>query len=232
VLALFAAVVMIAGFVQGTTGVGFALIVAPVLGLLAPDLVPVSLLMLMIPLNVYVAWRERHALDRSGATWITVGRFVGAFGGLWLLTALPAHLRNSLLGAITILAALVTLLAPSFTPDRRALVGVGLVTGVTETATGIGGPPLALAYQHQAAPTLRSTLAFCFLVGQLMSLALLAAAGRVRAAHFETALMLVPALAIGAAASRLVHERVGGRLLRVLVLLFAISAGAVLLARG
>jgi hypothetical protein len=26
--------------------------------LLAPDLAPVSLFMLMIPLNVYVAWRE------------------------------------------------------------------------------------------------------------------------------------------------------------------------------
>jgi uncharacterized protein len=36
--------------------------------LLAPDLVPVSLLMLMIPLNVYVAWREWEALDRSGVT--------------------------------------------------------------------------------------------------------------------------------------------------------------------
>jgi hypothetical protein len=40
--------------------------------LLAPDLVPVSLLMLMIPLNVYVAWREWEALDRSGVTWTTL----------------------------------------------------------------------------------------------------------------------------------------------------------------
>ena len=58
VFALIATGVMVAGFVQGTTGVGFALIVAPILALLAPELVPVSLLMLMIPLNAYVAWRE------------------------------------------------------------------------------------------------------------------------------------------------------------------------------
>jgi hypothetical protein len=49
--------------------------------LLAPGLMPVSLLMLMIPLNVYVAWREWEALDRSGVTWTTVGRFLGTFGG-------------------------------------------------------------------------------------------------------------------------------------------------------
>jgi len=64
--------------------------------LLAPDLVPVSLLMLMIPLNVYVAWREWEALDRSGVTWTTVGRFLGTFGGLWLLTTLTSSLLNVL----------------------------------------------------------------------------------------------------------------------------------------
>jgi uncharacterized membrane protein YfcA len=232
VFALIATGVMVAGFVQGTTGLGFALIVAPILALLAPDLVPVSLLMLMIPLNVYVAWREWGALDRSGATWITVGRFLGTFGGLWLLTTLASSRLNILIGAVTILAAIATLIAPSFTPDRRALVTAGLVTGVTETATGIGGPPLALVYQHQGAARLRSTLAVCFLVGQLMSLATLATAGRVSASHFEAAVMLVPALAIGAAVSRLIHDRVGGLLLRAFVLLFAIVSGTVLLTRN
>jgi uncharacterized protein len=230
--AVIAAGVMVAGFVQGTTGVGFALIVAPLLALLAPQLVPVSLLMLMIPLNVYVAWRERAALDRPGAAWITAGRFAGTFGGVWLLATLsPRHL-DLLIGAVTVVAAIATLVAPSFTPDRRALVAAGVITGVTETATGIGGPPLALVYQHQAAARLRSTLALCFLVGQLMSLALLAAAGRVSSSHFAAALALVPALAVGAVVSRLVHDRVGGRPLRVFVLLFAIASGTVLLLRS
>lgn len=137
VFALIAAGVMVASFVQGTTGVGFALIVAPILALLAPDLVPVSLLMLMIPLNAYVAWREWQALDHSGAAWITVGRFLGTFGGLWLLTTLTSSLLNILIGAVTILAAIATLIAPSFTPDRRAPVAAGVVTGITETGTGL-----------------------------------------------------------------------------------------------
>ena len=119
VFAPIATGVMVAGFVQGTTGVGFALIVAPILALLAPDLVPVSLLMLMIPLNVYVAWREWGALDRSGATWITIGRFIGTFGGLWLLTALTSSFLNTLIGAITILAAVATLIAPSLQTGPR-----------------------------------------------------------------------------------------------------------------
>jgi hypothetical protein len=229
--AFIATGVAVAAFVQGTTGVGFALIVAPIVGLLAPALLPVSLLVLMLPLNAYVAWRERAALDRSGASWITLGRVPGTFGGLWILAALPATYLNFLIGAVTILAAVTTLALPSFRATRHGFIAAGLVTGITETATGIGGPPLALVYQHHAPGVLRSTIALCFLVGELVSLAILALAGRADAKQFTAALLLLPALAAGAVLSRFVHHRVQGRGLRAFVLLFAIVSGAVLLLR-
>jgi uncharacterized membrane protein YfcA len=59
-------------------------------------------------------------------TWTTVGRFLGTFGGLWLLTTLTSSLLNVLIGAVSVLAAIATLIAPSFTPDRRALVAAGV----------------------------------------------------------------------------------------------------------
>lgn len=230
--ALIAVAVIVAAFVQGTTGVGFALIVAPVLALLAPALLPVCLLVLMLPLNVYVGWRERAALDRTGASWITLGRVVGTFGGLWVLSAFSASALAIFIGAATILAATITVFMPSFEPGRQAFVAAGLVTGVTETATGIGGPPLALVYQHRAAPILRSTIAFCFLVGELVSLAFLAAAGRASLFQVAMAALLLPALAIGAWLSRHAHHRLDGRVLRGFVLVFAVASGAVLIARA
>jgi uncharacterized protein len=231
-LVITAVVVLTAAFVQGSTGLGFALIVAPVVGLIDPVLLPVVLLVLMIPLNSYVAWRERHALDAGGAGWISVGRTAGTAGGLWVLVAVPASSLNLLIGASTALAALATLLAPSFLPGRRALLAAGAVTGVTETATGIGGPPLALVYQHRSAPVLRSTVAVCFLVGEVLSLALLAVTGKVDARQLEVALLLVPALVAGALLSRSVHHRVDGPLMRSLVLAFALVSGAVLIVQG
>jgi len=224
--------VVVGAFVQGTTGVGFALIVAPLMGLFAPALLPVCLLVLMLPLNAYVAWRERAALDHSGARWVTFGRFLGTFGGLWILAALPANYLNVLIGAVTIAAAVTTLVLPSFRAGRQSFMAAGVVTGITETATGIGGPPLALVYQHSPAAVLRSTIALCFLIGQLISLAILAIAGRTDAHQFSAALLLLPALAVGAVLSRYVHARVDGRGLRAFVLLFAIASGAVLLVRG
>lgn len=231
-LLLLSAVVAVGAFVQGTTGLGFALILAPVLAIVSPGLVPVTVLALMVPLNVYVAWRERRALDWRGAGWITAARFAGTFGGLWILAALSAKGLAIAIGAATILASVATLAAPSFAPGPKSFLVAGLVTGVSETATGIGGPPLALVYQHRPAAMLRSTIALCFLVGQLVSLALLALAGRAHVHELFAALLLLPALALGAFASRAAHHRVGGRGLRAFVLAFAIVSGAVLLLRA
>ena len=221
--------VLFAAFVQGSTGVGFALIAAPVIGLLRPELLPVCVLVLMLPLNLYVIWRERHAVDRGGATWITGGRVLGTAGGLWVLTALSATQLAWFVGLSTIAAAVATLLMPAFSPNRRAFVAAGLVTGVTETATGIGGPPLALVYQHHAPATMRSTIALCFLLGQLMSLATLLATGHVSAVQLSAVTSLLPALVLGALLSRLVHHRINGRFLRIFVQVFAIVSGVLLL---
>lgn len=227
-----ALLVLVAAFVQGTTGFGFALIVAPVVGLIEPTLLPVVLLVLMIPLNVYVAWRERHALDTGGAGWITAGRIAGTAGGLWVLVAVPASGLSLLIGGSTVLAALGSLLAPAFVPGRGALVAAGAVTGVTETATGIGGPPLALVYQHRPAPQLRSTVAVCFVVGEVVSLAVLGATDKVDGHQLWTALLLLPALGVGALLSRAVHHRVDGALMRTLVLGFALTSGVAVLVWG
>jgi len=231
-LIVISLVVVFAAFVQGASGVGFALIVAPVIGLLRPELLPVCVLVLMLPLNFYVAWRERAAIDRTGASWITAGRILGTAGGLWVLAVLSANHLALFVGLSTVAAALVTLVMPAFSPGRPAFVAAGLVTGVTETATGIGGPPLALVYQHHAPPIVRSTIALCFLVGELVSLATLLAAGRIGSAQLVAALSLLPALLIGAGLSRVVHARINGRFLRAFVQLFAITSGVVLLARA
>ena len=87
-------------------------------------------------------------------------------------------------------------------------------------------------YQHDAAGTLRSMLAICSLLGQLMSLAFPVTAGRATSAQFAAALILTPALVVGAMLSHLTHGRVGGRALRAFVLIFAVSSGTLLLVRG
>jgi uncharacterized protein len=224
---LMGVTVLVASFVQGSTGMGFALIAAPIIGILQPLLLPVFLLVQMIPLNAYVAWRERHALDQVGTTWISAGRLVGTFGGLWVLLMVTASRLSLLIGIFTVLAVLATLLLPPFHPGRRALLTAGLVTGVTETATGVGGPPLALVYQHRPAAVLRSTVASCFLIGEVISLATLALSGKVAPDQIWSALLLLPAVGAGALLSRMVHHRLDGAAIRYVVLGFALVSGII-----
>ncbi|APR96759.1 permease [Pandoraea thiooxydans] len=222
-------VVLVAAFVQGSVGVGFGLIVAPVIGLLAPQWLPVTVLILMLPLNAYVCWREHPELDRGGATWVTAGRVIGAFGGVWIITRISAHDLSLLIGVATILAALATIYAPAFTPGRKAFMTAGLITGVTETATGIGGPPLALVYQYHPGPALRSTIALCFAVGEVISLGLLSASGRVTAHLALQAITLIPAMVVGVMASRFARHRLDDRVMRSCVLGFALISGVLIL---
>ncbi|MDI5932461.1 sulfite exporter TauE/SafE family protein [Halomonas kalidii] len=219
----------IAAFMQGAIGIGFALIVAPVMGFLRPDLLPVALLVLMLPLNLYVALREREAIDWRGTAWIGVGRLPGTFLGLGILLIMSTNGLNQLIGVSTVLAVLAALFAPVFRPRAGACASVGLVTGVTETATGVGGPPLALLYQHRPGPELRSTIACCFLMGELVSLAILAAAGKVQPDQVMWSLYLLVPLLVGSVASRAMHHRLDARRLRQGVLMFALVSGVVLM---
>jgi hypothetical protein len=216
-------------FIQGSTGMGFALIVAPVLGILQPSLLPVGLLVLMLPLNAAVAWRERAAIDLMGTKWITLGRVLGTFGGLWVLIVLPLNYLNILIGVSTIAASVATWLAPVFSPGKRAFVSTGVITGITETATGIGGPPLALVYQHMPVATLRASVALCFLIGEVVSLVVLAGSGHLESSGITPMIWLLPALLAGMLLSHRVHKSINGRFLRNFVMVFAITSGVFVL---
>jgi uncharacterized protein len=119
-LILLSLAVALAAFVQGSIGVGFALMMSPLLGLFEPTLLPVGVLVLMLPLNAYIAWRERQRIDFAGAGWITAGRVVGTAGGVWVLAALSASALNIFVGAAILAAVLVTLAMPRFEPGRPA----------------------------------------------------------------------------------------------------------------
>ena len=226
------AIVLVGAFIQGSTGMGFALITVPVFSLLQPSLIPVVVLFLMLPLNAYVAVRERHAIHWYGVRWITLGRFLGTFAGLWILTVVSGRSLELFIGISTVAAALLALAAPEFSPGKHTFNVVGLITGITETSTGVGGPPLALAYQHSSGPTLRATVAVCFLIGEIISLVVLAISGVIEVQMLrDTAALMLPLL-VGAWLSRYVHHRLDGPVVRILVLGFALVSGLVVCLRA
>ena len=111
--------VTVAGLIQGAIGVGFALVVAPIAAIIRPDLLPGGILVLMLPLNAFVAWRSHF--DLRSVSWITAGRFDGTFVGFWILVAVTTPILNLIVGATTVLAAVATKFAPNSRRVRRPI---------------------------------------------------------------------------------------------------------------
>lgn len=229
---MVAVTVFVASITQGSTSMGFALISAPIIAMVDPSLLPAWLLIMMVPLNVYIVLRERHAINYHATRWISVGRIVGTFGGVWILVAIPASWLSTLIGSAIILASVASFLIPVFNPSRNALSIAGIVTGIAETATGIGGPPLAIVCQHMQVATMRATSALCFLIGQIVSLAVLALNGHTTVHQLNSALIMMPALLTGMWVSHLLHHRINSKNLRKAVLIFALISGTIILLRA
>src|SRR5262249_15446354 len=110
------------------------------------------------------------------------------------------------------------------------LFGAGVLSGFMGTVSGIGGPPVALLYQHDSGPTLRATLPRYFLVGGAITMVTLVAVGKLGGSELLQALVLVPGMLVGLAGSSWLAGHVDRRTARPFVLvLSSLAAVSVLL---
>ena len=232
ILAVLAVAVAAGAVIQGSIGFGYALLAVPAMALVLPWAVPVTPLLLALPMTVLMSTREWRSIDTGGFVLITAGRLVGTVAGVALLILAPKGWLSTLTGLLIVAAALGSFLSPNFEVNDRTRIAGGVASGVVGTVAALGGTPLALVYQDRSGPELRSTLAISFVVGILMSLAGLWLAGKVEARHAVLALELLPCLLVGLWASRWVVARLDERWLRPAVLAFAAIAGAAIVFLG
>lgn len=213
---------------QGSIGFGAGLVAAPVIALLAPELLPALVVMLAFLVTLMVTVRERAHLDIRGAGWALLGRIPGSVLGAWLAVAMST-VALSWLVAFAVLAGVGSaFLGWRPTPSRLVLVTAGGISGVMGTATAIGGAPMAIVWQGQPPARLRGTMSAFFLVGSLISVILLASAGAVTAGTLMAFLWLTPVVLLGFLLSRLLNRFLDARRQR-LVALTVSAAGALLL---
>jgi uncharacterized membrane protein YfcA len=231
-LALAFVVVALAAYVQASFGFAYALLAAPLLQLVSPDLVPGPVLFSSLALSGLTAWRERAWLDRRGVGFALLGRIPGALLAGLALGLFAARTYDIVFGSLVLVATSVSLWGGGFRPTPVALVGVGFASGFMGTLTAVGGPPMALVYQHASGPTLRSTLNAYFAVGATISIGVLAAAGRFGLHESLWGIALVPPLAVGFYASRFTHGRLEGPQLRAALLSIAALASLAVVVRA
>jgi uncharacterized protein len=108
----------------------------------------------------------------------------------------------------------------------------GFVSGITGTATSIGGPPLAILYQHQRPRVVRTTLAVYFVIGAALSIVGLLLAGEMTRDEVLLAGLLLPTLVVGALLARPLRDRLAGPRFRAGVLVVCAVSALALLGRS
>ena len=204
--------------VQGSTGLGFGMIAAPILMMINPLFVPGPLLVLAMLVSSLIAIREWHEIDWRGLSVATVGRIIGTvFAGL-TIAVLPLSIYGLIFGLTVLIAVLLSAKGWKVVPSNKNLTIAGFASGYMGTLTSIGAPPMGLAYQHKSGPVIRSTLSMFFVIGAAISVAMLIAVGNFSMHQFTISLAFLPALLLGFWTSGWLVPRVKGRVVRYAVL--------------
>lgn len=195
-------IVLLAGIVSGLAGFGSAIVSVPVLMVLMPPrlVVPVVQLLSSV-IHVFVladAWRSLNL--RRIWPLILAGVSSVPLGTCFLLL-LDASTLRLLVGGTVLLCALAMLLGwqRPVRRERLMLVLVGLVSGVLNGSTGMGGPPVILFLTNQDVEkqSFRVNLIFYFACLGVVSLISQYVGGLMTAEVIKNWLMLVPAAILG-----------------------------------
>jgi hypothetical protein len=231
VVAVLAATLVVGAAVQGMVGLGLGLVAAPVTMLLEPALMPELMLWLAMLLPMATLAREHQEIDWGGLGWSLGARAPGTAVGVALVAAFSTRSLGIAVGLMVLVSVALTAKAVVVPVNRGSLVAAGFASGITGTATSIGGPPLAIL-QHRSPRQIRTTLAVYFLLGAAFSLTGLMLGSRLEAGTLLLALVLSPCLVVGLTLGRLLHGRLPRERVRFAVLGVCAASAVVLLVRS
>ncbi|HEY7633804.1 MAG TPA: sulfite exporter TauE/SafE family protein [Thermoleophilaceae bacterium] len=237
-VALVAAFALAGACVQATTGMGFALILTPIMfALLSPVGAIVAVTLLGLELNLLVLFAEgrRPRVAWREVTPILAAVVPGTVCGVLVLRVLPKPLLQVAVGLAVIGAVLVRLRAVRAAAAAAAApatagpgrLAVGFATGALTTSAGVSGPPLALWLSRRglAPADFRDSLTALFLATGIIGLvALLPVLGH---AHLQPALLVVPVACVlaGHAVGSRAFARLDARAFEPLLLAVILAAG-------
>ena len=223
--------VLFGATLQGSVGFGMGLLASPILILIDPGFVPGPILLSTTVLTVLLVYRERTAIDFHGIQWAMVGRLVGTVLASAILLVVSADQLVLLIGVFILSAVGMSLSGFRFDPIRPVLVVAGMLSGLLGTVASVGGPPMALVYQHAAGARIRSTMSGFFLLGTILSLGALWYVGRFDAYEIQLTLVMLPSVLTGFVLSKWTAVYDDRGYVRPAVLSVAAGAGLLVIIR-
>ena len=219
-------IIVIGAFVQTAIGFGLAVIAAPLLFFINPYYVPAPITMCALVLSVFNVYSYRGHVSFRGLGNAIIGRIPGSLCGAALLLWIDKDWLALWIGLSVLGGVGVSLTSLRWQPTPGRMMLAGFMSGFMGTSSSIGGPPMALLWQHQEVNLVRANLAAFFVVSCLMSLLVLAPIGQFGVQQLMLGLPLLPATLVGFLIARRTMSQVPHRQLRIASLTLCSIAGA------
>jgi uncharacterized membrane protein YfcA len=229
-------VLVVAEGVYVLFGFGAGMIAVGSLALFMPELrdVVVLLLLINLPPEIWVVSSGWRRIRWQGVLLISVGIAIGVDLGTRVLHWGEPTFLIVLLGAFLVVAGGAFLLAPADQKvrwPRWVAVPVGLVSGFLAGTFGTGGPPLVFYYQlgGMDKAMFRGNLMAIFLIVTILRVPRYALEGLITVPRLWSALVVMPAVLVGAWLGNRIHLEVSERTFRRMVSIALILIGLLLL---
>ncbi|TYB68499.1 sulfite exporter TauE/SafE family protein [Nonomuraea sp. PA05] len=213
--------VLVGAIVQGGVGFGLGLVAAPVLTMLAPDLMPGAIQVVNMTLPLFTLAVEWRRVDWRGLGFALLGRLPGSAIAAVIVVYVSVYTRGIFVAVMVLIAVVLTARALSVPRNGYTITSAGFVSGITGTATGIGGPPIALVYQNAKGPQIRATLAMFFFLSAAQSLVILQLVGELPGQALLVGGVLIVPMVLGFLVSGPLRRYLDGGKVRVAVLTVA-----------
>jgi uncharacterized membrane protein YfcA len=128
-------------------------------------------------LSFFNVYSYRSHVSFRGFGNAVIGRVPGSLLGAAMLLWIDKDWLALWIGLSVLGAVAVSLTSLRWQPTPGRMFFAGFMSGFMGTSSSIGGPPMALLWQHQEVSLIRANLAAFFIVGCLMSLVVLAPVG-------------------------------------------------------
>lgn len=231
-LLLLGLAVLLGAVVQSSVGFGLAVVAAPAVVVLAPELMPGALLVTTFSLPLLQLAAGPRDIAWSTLGWALAARLVLTPVGVLAVALLAPSAIAVGVGVLILAVVALSVRSIDLRPTRGNAVVAGAISGVTGTAASIGGPFLAMVLGREAPARVRATLAVFLVAGGTMAIAGLTLAGEFTTEQLVAGLLWLPFVGVGYVLAGPIRRHLDAELLRRWVLVVSTLAGVSVIVRS
>ncbi|WP_077618354.1 sulfite exporter TauE/SafE family protein [Bacillus sinesaloumensis] len=225
-------IVLIASFLQTSTGYGFSIIGTPFLLLLYPAHTAIQVnIILSICLSTFMIFKIRKEIDTSLLIRLIKGSIAGLIVGIFIYLFLDIQLLKIIVGALILILTILLILKWTINRTSNRDLLTGGISGLLTTSIGVPGPPLLLYFSGARIDktTLRSTTLAYYLFVYFASLVMQISFGGTTKETWISSLLAIPPLFAGILLGQLFFKWISQKTFRMITYVILIFTGGYLL---